>query len=342
MFTNQYIYTMKNLLYSGTIKRLSTPIEVYLELTNKCNIECSYCYKRAKVDLSEVMLSVEIVEKLMKDLSQDLSSPVLFVLEGGEPLINPFIADIIAIIKTYNYSIDLLTNSLLLNRKHISQITKYWDTSNDEVQVSLDGPGLVNSWTRGNSGDLIIEKISLLNEYNIVPRVNTVVTKDNIFFIPQLLSKLDRSVQISNITLSSVMGKANRHMAVEKKMKEKLSDFLDKCVFSFPVYKNYTHYSPRSIPCSLPANTTQTNEYYSRCTALTGKVCIAANGDVYPCVFYEGVIKPLGNLNERTIIDIWNSDESRIFLEKKNELQKKCHHCINNKNCAQICAGAVL
>lgn len=75
---------------------------------------------------------------------------------------------------------------------------------------------------------------------------------------------------------------------------------------------------------------------------MTGKLCISVDGDVYPCVFYEGRMTPLGSLRKKKILDIWGSSEAEHFLFKRNNHLDKCVHCILNKSCTQICAGNLL
>ena len=135
----KYLDRTKGLLYSGVIKRLSTPIEVYIELTNVCNLQCIYCYKKGINTNGPRYFDVNLLRKVLDDLHSETVEPILFVLEGGEPLLHPQLSEIIQCIKYFNYPIDILTNGELLNSTTANEILPYIDLSNDDIQISFDG-----------------------------------------------------------------------------------------------------------------------------------------------------------------------------------------------------------
>ena len=49
------------------------------------------------------------------------------------------------------------------------------------------------------------------------------------------------------------------------------------------------------------------------CSLLFYKLFVAPNGDVYPCTRLPAP-KSLGNIRERSLLDVWNSDERKQFL----------------------------
>ena len=83
------------------------------------------------------------------------------------------------------------------------------------------------------------------------------------------------------------------------------------------------------------------DDYHRRCTALTGKISVSTDGYVYPCVFYENHIKPIGDLNEDSLERIWNSKLANEFIIWKNDISENCTYCKQNLNCTQICAGGI-
>ncbi|MCK4890906.1 MAG: radical SAM protein, partial [Candidatus Aminicenantes bacterium] len=85
---------------------------VTLILTEKCNIDCSFCYQGTKDPKN---MSPETSVKILKLLQNNISSEVHLSFSGGEPLLN---FDLIRDIVEYNsgipdpplYKYSLITN----------------------------------------------------------------------------------------------------------------------------------------------------------------------------------------------------------------------------------------
>ena len=52
-------------MYRG--KYLSAPIEVCIEITNKCNLNCEHCYASSGANVDEKELTLEEIERLLKE-----------------------------------------------------------------------------------------------------------------------------------------------------------------------------------------------------------------------------------------------------------------------------------
>ena len=65
--------------------------------------------------------------------------------------------------------------------------------------------------------------------------------------------------------------------------------------------------------------------------------CMVANGNVYPCPGWQGYV--CGNLNEKSLNDIWfNSEEIKYLRNLKKSDMKKCATCTNKAFCSP-CLG---
>lgn len=335
-----YIDRTKELLYFGAVRRLVTPIEVYLELTNTCNLRCIYCYKKGLNIGAPKFFDENLLPEILEDLHSVSPEPILFVLEGGEPLLHPNCIKLIKLIKKFNDPIDILTNGELLNSEIILNVSDCFDRANDEFQISLDGISEYALLNRGNNWKKVFENIKMLNAFGIYPRINTVITKYNIREIIKFLEYLSNTVNVKSVSLNSVIGRKNIAIRASISDKIKLEKEIDEKDYNFHIFKSFLHNVCDYDVCTENCETI--SEFYMRCTAMTGKLCISVDGDVYPCVFYEGRMTPLGSLRKKKILDIWGSSEAEHFLFKRNNHLDKCVHCILNKSCTQICAGNLL
>jgi len=82
-------------------------------LTNRCNLDCIYCFKDKRKKEPELN---EIIRKISKARKK-------IILKGGEPLVRKDILDILKYAKSRKLKIGLETNGILLNNK----ILKYAD-----------------------------------------------------------------------------------------------------------------------------------------------------------------------------------------------------------------------
>jgi len=87
--------------------------KIYIEITNICNMNCSFCpeTKRAKATMSK-----DSFEHVVKQIVPYTDYVYLHV--KGEPLLHPDLKDVLDICKKYNLKVNVSTNGTLLNKKH--------------------------------------------------------------------------------------------------------------------------------------------------------------------------------------------------------------------------------
>lgn len=102
----------------------------WIQVTSRCNLNCSYCYMNANSVKKDINLS-EYKDILCKFKSLDIST---IMISGGEPTIHHQIVDFIEEAKKSGFKVGLVTNGVYLSEELLSCIKK-----NDVcVQVSLD------------------------------------------------------------------------------------------------------------------------------------------------------------------------------------------------------------
>lgn len=108
------------------------PVHATLELTDKCNLRCSYCYKESDITKSSFLKNpIEFLESLLKIGIRHIE------LSGGEPLLHPDILKILHFAGEKFNLVALLTNGILINEKIINIIANFKDKF--VVQICLDG-----------------------------------------------------------------------------------------------------------------------------------------------------------------------------------------------------------
>ena len=94
--------------------------KIYLEITNNCNLKCSFCLPNSRLKKYLSISEYQIILNKIKDYTK-----YLYLHIAGEPLLHPFINELIDI-GSKNFFINITTNGYLIkriiNNHHIRQI----------------------------------------------------------------------------------------------------------------------------------------------------------------------------------------------------------------------------
>ena len=153
----------------------SLPISICLKITNYCNLKCKYCLSSSGPDKKNTHNNN--IYSLISSLKPLF--PLRIVISGGEPLLFPYLLDILSILKAYRNIVILATNGTI-SFKDNADIIKYLDW----VDVSLHGVDEIEyKSTRGtNSLRLIVKNIEFLSKIKSIPNIaaNYLLHKKNI------------------------------------------------------------------------------------------------------------------------------------------------------------------
>ncbi len=295
--------------------------KIYLEVTDRCNLNCAICYRKSwdEKDMDRDMTD-ETLEKVYRDM-ESLEGIQKIVLGGiGEPFYHPRILDVIHRLK--EYPLHITTNGTLLTEEIIEALTG----TVQEITVSIDGIGEAFCDIRGIGLDGITDGIRALQKRKkendtAYPKISIqfVASKtniDQIFNVIDLSSEMGcREVIVSHLIPQSDEKKNDYlygfHTGQEKKLKRLWHDIMQ-------------HAKIKNISVQLPSITLQTERECPFIEDVT--TYITAGGDVVPCYRfshpYEEYVfgrkkrvqkHSFGNIHEKTLLNIFNSKEYRNF-----------------------------
>jgi radical SAM protein with 4Fe4S-binding SPASM domain len=188
---------------------LSAPIQVYLFVTQRCNLKCKHCFVNADTRDTEGLTLFQL-EGLLDQL-RELKVPCIAV-SGGEPFIRQDIIDILKAINDRGFALNITTNGTLLTPSIVQRIV-------DEgikfrfVYVSIEGPKEVHEFIRGpHSFQRAIEGLKMLHKAGIKAGITATLNGLNIRRIAELEElalTLDAPLGISLIKAS---GRAINYM----------------------------------------------------------------------------------------------------------------------------------
>ena len=173
-----------------------------IELTEKCNLGCTFCLRPS---FNNSVMSLDILEKVVKSLFDYEKERIDFIWHGGEPLILglAFFEKMIKFQNKYNKNKikifnDVQTNATLLSKDFI----KFFEKNKFSIGTSIQGPKAVHDKTRINlSGagtfDLVNSRIKNLQKK---PSAITVLTKDIINREKETYKTLKKSIRGARIS----------------------------------------------------------------------------------------------------------------------------------------------
>lgn len=166
------------LLLSTTISKFIPPIHIQLNITNRCNFNCSFCSCKKRNKTQELTY-----EQIMDVMKTGLGTEAVTITGGGEPLMHPKINEIINGINSLGIEIGLVTNGTLLHKldtKSLNKLTWCRISSSDELDTQLARIGMsIDDW---------FDKIeNAVSRAKIDWAFSHVVTKPNINLIARIV-----------------------------------------------------------------------------------------------------------------------------------------------------------
>ena len=165
--------------------------EIVLVLTYKCNFACPYCYEDAKSYKKNIVMTMDMVDKIFALQTSDLKNINLY---GGEPLL-PETRSIIEYIisKKPDVTYHIITNGYYL--VEFIDVLKKMNLSN--IMVTLDGPEEIHNKTRilKNGTETyrkIMQGVELCLKNKIAIKIRMNVSQQN---IDQCLKLRDELIQ---------------------------------------------------------------------------------------------------------------------------------------------------
>jgi radical S-adenosyl methionine domain-containing protein 2 len=156
---------------------------VNFHIWKPCNYKCKFCFGTFN-DTESFNLKKDDALAIIKQLSDFGFRKITF--SGGEPLLCPFLNELIKFAKQLNLKTCVVTNGSLLNKKWLEENTRNLDwlaLSIDSIQASTNiKSGRVEKMNAINFQDEIYYSnlIKQVRKFNVKLKINTVVSSFNI------------------------------------------------------------------------------------------------------------------------------------------------------------------
>jgi len=281
-------------------------------VTYRCNARCTMCSRYKAPSTPEEEISLETIKKLPKMYFTNIT--------GGEPFIREDLPEIVRELYKKSDRIVISTNGFFTDRI-IALCEEFPEVG---IRISIEGLEETNNSIRGlddgfNRGVSTLKKLVEMkhpdvgfgmtvqdaNAKDLVP-LYKISDKMNMEFATASLHNSFYFVESNNIIHDREMVAKNFEELVNELLKSNSPKKWFRAYFNHGLI-NYIYSQPRLLPCDMAFDTFFIDPY----------------GDVMPCNGTREK-KVMGNLNEQSWDELWNSEQAEKVRNKVRHCDRQC------------------
>lgn len=300
----------------------------YYAVTDGCNLRCPYCYASSEKCLPGQLSTAESLDLITQ--IAELGAQII-VFTGGEPMLRKDLFQLVEHARLCGMRANIITNATMIRKQE--QADRFAELFNDVI-VSLDG-GTAESHdrTRGKgSFAKTYRALQMLNAAGVVPRINHIVTSDNIGELEDFATFLE-GIDVHSVRL---MNHDELGRGANDEYDFGWSDHLrvQQIVWTSPVAGKLQPDGPRPVrPCSVKGN----------CGMGGNEIYVNSLGDVYPCKLVTRESAHAGNVRRQSLAEIFAGPvlggmrRSTVF---GGEYHADCAKCYIRTSCGGGCRAS--
>jgi radical SAM protein with 4Fe4S-binding SPASM domain len=271
---------------------------LFIEVTDQCNERCIHCYASSSPDCNDFLSLDEIKHSL--DFARSIGQPFV-QFTGGDPLIHKELVAAVAYASELDFQgIEIYTNGLLLSEALLNKLAPYqprisFSLYADTAELHDAITQLPGSWKK----TLAAMKRTKNMGFDI--RAGIALMPENIECVDRMVPFLEKEVGIDA-----------EHVRFDPVKQTGRGKFMD---------------GAKQILIA-PSHAPKMGD------VRRGKLCIAANGNVYPCVFSRNV--SLGNIRQHSLSQIIEQLTQRQEAAPSTERWKSCRESLSCGDCQMI------
>lgn len=302
----------------------------YIEITNRCNLDCRDCYNSSGKNKQTVELELGVLLKYVEDLIV-IYKVKSVTFSGGEPLLYSKIDDLLEALTEYadkypNVVFNFVTNGTLYNKKFYDLLE---NSSQFMVQISLDGPNEDACASMRGAGTFtkVLNNVSQRKFFH-KPVFKMIINKTNASFVEEYFHfAYDKLGGLPSFAFANYQGNAIQNWKEMELLPSEKAKILR------IVQSKYNEYNITDIALPLPT---------VHCDLIDADgardFCIKPDGSVQPCQNLYDSKFSLGNIYKLDWKSLeFNVDRLREHLAKRLAIDFGCKKCFLSNNCGRGC-----
>ena len=282
-----------------------SPFRLVHDITYQCNCKCKICERWKKSTEIKDELTIEEISNMLRDAKK--AGILLYVVEGGEPLLHKDLPEILQYAKRLDFHTTIVTNGFYLKERY-KEIIPFTDS----ITISIDAHDTLHDKMRGLNGLLekAIEGIKLCKNSDTKMMINCVLckmNKDKIEGIVRLSEELKLPIIFQPMDIYKGY---NEYLRLTKsELQKSFSQIVKLKKAGFPILNSY-QYLKYIINCKSYV-----------CHAPKCYTYIIPNGNIVSCC--DIIDQVWGNIRDITFKEIFISKDFKEF----NKKMEKCNKC---------------
>lgn len=306
------------------------PWEIQIHPTNRCNLNCKFCWRTGSDKRGFKELSREKWLSIIKEACEMKVKRLIFS-GGGEPTLRPRIIEQSSkIMEDYDVESALVTNGVFLSKKLLEEmVERGWSS----VTFSITGSNAdVDDFLRGRKGAFEktvenVDRLTKLRGNKRYPKITfqTVITKynyDELLYIYHLARHFKADVVQFKMVNEGRTDPSKEDMSIEKGMLKKIESQLDKInriennLFKEDSILVKTDFSLKNLKGSFEIEELNNKNKIKnlKCVKPFSELVILSDGSTHPCCvvaesqYHEDVEKQPGyieSIKDKSLREIW-------------------------------------
>ncbi len=287
------------------------PLFFYIEPTNRCNFHCPECPS----GLGELtrpigMMNTGFFQKLIDQISAESFSVHLYL--QGESYINKHLYEMISYARQKNLYVSISTNGSFVQKNNVEWIIS---KAPDRLIFSMDGIDeeayqqyrVGGTFAQADAAlRLLIETKKKLKSKTPYIELQFIVMKTNEHQVDAVL-RYGKQLGVDKVALKTMQIASAENAKV----------FL-------PENQKYSRYVLDGNDLIIKS------KLKNECFALWKTSVVTWDGVIIPCCFDKDATYPLGNLNEKSFLEIWHSESYQQFRKDilaNRRAKTMCNNC---------------
>ncbi len=318
--------------------------QIYFYLTSGCNLQCRHCWIspgcRPEPGDSGRSLDPDLFSSILEQARRISVQSVK--LTGGEPLLHPRIGELIEILRTGDFSVNIETNGTLCTPQLARTIAGCKDAF---VSVSLDGiDPATHDWIRGVPGsfDRALSGIGALVDAGLRPQLIMTILNRNRKQIEQFI-RMAESLGAASVKLNILQPMARGEELYKKNMTPdirellELGKWIEGSVSESAGIPVFFHHPPAFRPLGRMFGSN--GDGCSSCGIL-GILGVLADGSYALCGIGETVAEMIfAHAASSGLKEVWETTSLLLEIRRglPHRLKGICRDCLMNEQCLGSC-----
>lgn len=275
--------------------------KVYIEITNQCNLSCSFCPKTTR---KQAFMSEELFENILVQIKGRAKFLYFHVL--GEPLLHPKLQRFLELSWEYGNRVNITTNGTLLKTK-------------GETLVSSPAVRQVNFSLHSFEANI---KSGSIDEYldGIFDFIREAEARTSMSFSLRLWNLTEQAPNEEN---KYILRRIEEFFKLDYKIHEKLTP-INGLKLAHRVFLN------QAMTFEWPVSSSKNLEENGFCYGLRDQLGFMADGSVVPCCLDSEAAILLGNIKENSLDSILEGERAQAMynsFSNRRVVEPLCRKC---------------